>query len=86
MKAKEVIQALGRQTRNAAFVECLPVSLLFGDTSTTYLGGEAVPPSAKYPTRAQFKIRAKVAALVGCSMGDFEAIDRHLNNAASYRA
>jgi len=74
----QCINNLFTQTRNAAHVECLPVSLLFGDDSATFLGGDQMAPSYDYPTRAQWRRRQEIAAMVETqtahTMGDFEAV------------
>lgn len=80
----QCINHLALATPLAAHIEQVPVSLLIGATdSVTYLGGEKVPASAKYPCRRQFLARQKMAAMVGveaeeikprCTMGDFATL------------
>lgn len=75
---------LALSTSLAAHVNMVPVTLLIGKTdSVTYLGGEKVPTTEKYPCRRQFIARQKAAALVGvapeeitprCTLGDFAAL------------
>ncbi len=74
---------LATQTMFAAHVAQLPVTLLgVKGTSTTFLGGQVVPASEKYPSREQYMRHQEIVAMVesqsgACSdMGDFSELTR----------
>jgi len=79
MNNVQTINTLFTQTAHACHVEQLPVTLLFGNDSATYLGGQKVETSLQYPSRAQFLRRQQIAAMVErqttpATIGDFEAL------------
>ena len=75
----QCINELALKTPTAAHVQCLPVTLLFGNDSATFMGGDMVPASYDYPTRAQWKRRQEITAMVEAqsahTLGDLEEIE-----------